>query len=125
MKRKGIVAVFNADDDVLELMRAALEAAGYQVVAGHLRHDDLADLVTLHEPAVIVYDVTLPYEAEWERLLELKRLPQVAERPIIVTTNNAPKVYALARTEPGIRVLSKPHAFSTLLAHVEAALRDH
>src|SRR5258705_9571191 len=81
---KPTIAVFNSSDDTVELLRTALEAEGFQTVAGHIpdvkKGDlDLIDFVNHHTPAVILYDISPPYDANW-RFLPLGRSPGSLEK---------------------------------------------
>src|SRR2546423_11939849 len=80
--RKPTIAVFNSSQDTVELLRTALEAEGFQTVVGHIPDVkkgelDLVDFIKHHMPAVIVYDISPPYDANWRFL----RLLPSAEPP--------------------------------------------
>jgi DNA-binding NarL/FixJ family response regulator len=86
-----LVAVFNAADDVVRMLRQALEAEGYRTVAGRLadiQSGELDFVAFLAEanPDVLVIDVPRPYE----RNLNVVRLLCAADpdprRGWVVTT---------------------------------------
>jgi hypothetical protein len=67
------VAVFNSSDEVVEMLRIVLEQAGFAVVTGHISEIksaklDVAAMVAQHDPTVIVYDVSPPYDRNWQFL---------------------------------------------------------
>jgi CheY-like chemotaxis protein len=93
-----VVAVINSNDDLVALLREALEDEGVAVVTAHIHEiksgrEDLPRFLEKHDPDVIVYDLAPPYCDNW-RLLGLLREP-FGERGLVLTTVNRK---ALART---------------------------
>jgi CheY-like chemotaxis protein len=77
----------------MDLLRTALEAEGFQTVAGHVvdikrGHLDVIDFVAQHDPRVIIYDVLPPYEANWTFLRLLRSSEALRHRRFVVTTAN-------------------------------------
>ena len=99
---KPIIAVFNSSGDTVEMLRTALEADGLHTVSGHIGELkkgelDFVAFVEHHRPAVIVYDISMPYETNWN-FLKLVRSSQPAQQcRFILTTTNKP---ALVNFEP-------------------------
>src|SRR5581483_6570955 len=65
--RVPVVAVFNSNEDVVEMLRAAIEHAGMVCVSTHVdevkRGDSsLGSFMTEHDPMVIIYDLVPPYD---------------------------------------------------------------
>jgi len=74
---RPVVAVLNSADDVIEMLRVALEDSGFAVVSAKLSEIqsgvmDLVAFVSAHRPAAIVYDLPRPYEANWNFLRLLR-----------------------------------------------------
>lgn len=74
------VAVFNTNDDLVELLRVALENIGFVVVSGHVDAARrgallLSNFVEEHNPAVILYDVAPPYDRHWAFLEHVRHQP--------------------------------------------------
>ena len=93
--RKPTVAVFNSSQDTVELLRTALEAEGFQTVAGHIpdvkKGDlDLIDFVNHHTPAVILYDISPPYDANWRFLRLVRSSESLKKHQFVLTTTNKP-----------------------------------
>ena len=60
-----VVALFNSNDDTVELIRAWFEGAGIVVVSAHLDEVkrgsvDLMSFVDQHKPAAVVIDIAPP-----------------------------------------------------------------
>jgi CheY-like chemotaxis protein len=90
---RGVVAIFNSNADIMDLLRVALENEGFQTVAGHVvdikrGHLDVIEFVGQHDPRVIVYDVVPPYEANWTFLRLLRSSDVMRGRRFVLTTTN-------------------------------------
>jgi CheY-like chemotaxis protein len=87
-----VVAVINTNPDLVELLKARIEAAGFVVVVMHIAEIraglDVSAVVAQHDPAVIVYDVVIPYERNW-RFLQHLRETSFRDRRFVITTPNA------------------------------------
>jgi CheY-like chemotaxis protein len=90
--RKPIVAIVNTNDDLVSALQHALEADGFNIVTAHIEAIksgtlDFAAFLDEHDPALVIYDLALPYDDNWTFLNMLRQLPQ-AQRPFVVTTVN-------------------------------------
>src|SRR5690349_20030051 len=88
---KPTVAIFNTNDDLVELLRAAIEQAGFVAVSGHI--DDarrgtllLSAFVQEHDPKVIVYDIASLYEQHWLFFDYVREQPYMDGRQFVLTT---------------------------------------
>jgi CheY-like chemotaxis protein len=122
-----VVAVCNTSPDVIDLLRLTLEGAGFVVVT--LMTFEARDgtieverFLEQHDPDVVVYDIALPYEANWRLFCHLRHLPAMRERPIVVTTTNARHVRPLARDQPVFEIVGKPYDLGQLIAIVRRAI---
>jgi DNA-binding response OmpR family regulator len=66
MGKLPVVAVINTNPDLVELLKARIESAGFIVLIIHLADiragADIGAVMTQHRPEVVVFDVVLPYE---------------------------------------------------------------
>ncbi len=109
-----VVAVFNTSPDVVDMLRLALNMEGFVVVTGmtfDIRdgHLDLDSFVRTHQPDVIVYDVGLPYDQNWQLCCHIRRRPTVAHIPFVLTSTNAARVRPLTADEPVHEIVGKPY----------------
>ena len=124
---KPIVAVFNSSSDTVELLRTALEAQGLHTVSGHIAdlkkgELDFVSFVEHHRPAVIVYDISPPYETNWN-FLRLVRSSQPAQTSrFILTTTNKPVLDKLVGENEAIEIIGKPYDLDRVVAAVRGAL---
>jgi CheY-like chemotaxis protein len=123
-----VVAVFNSSDDLVELLRIALESAGLVVVSGHIAdlrrgQIDLQAFVTQHNPAVVLYDLIPPYERQWQFLDHLRDTSPLKKLPFIVTSTNAKAARELAgRDEQVMEILGRPFDLEQIVAAVRRTL---
>jgi DNA-binding NarL/FixJ family response regulator len=92
MATQPVVAVVNTNPDLVELLKAEIEKAGFVVLVVHLNDIrqglDIESVLVQHDPQVIVYDVVFPYERNW-RFLEHLRETSFKSRRFVLTTPNA------------------------------------
>ena len=60
------------------MLQLVLEQAGFRVVSGYIRdiqqgRFDLDAFVREHDPAVIVWDIALPYDRQWQFFQQTKQ----------------------------------------------------
>lgn len=88
-----VVAVINTSDDLVQVLRDALIREGFDVVTSHVQDfktggQDFGSFLRSHKPAVVVYDISVPYEDNWTFLQTLRELPDARGRAFVVTTVN-------------------------------------
>ena len=109
-----VVAVFNSSDDLVELLRIAIESAGFVVVTSHIAdlrrgNIDLQAFVAQHKPAVVLYDLIPPYERQWQFLDHLRETSPLKGLPFVITSTNAKAARELAgRDEHVMEILGRP-----------------
>ena len=75
------------------LLREALVREGFAVPTMHIRdikagRQDFGGFLRSHNPRIVIYDISVPYEDNWTFLNMLRQLPDAQERDFIVTTVN-------------------------------------
>ena len=124
---KPIIAVFNSSDDTVEMLRAALEADGLHTVSGHIGELKKGELdfiafVEHHRPAVIVYDISLPYDTNWNFLKLVRSSQPAQECHFILTTTNKPALDKLVGENEALEIIGKPYDLDRVVAAVRAVV---
>ena len=124
---KPTIAVFNSSDDTVELLRTALEAEGFQTVAGHIPDVkkgelDLIDFVNHHTPAVILYDISPPYDANWRFLRLVRSSESMKKHQFVLTTTNKPALEQLVGQTEALEIIGKPYDLRQVVDAVRTAL---
>jgi len=123
------VAVFNSNDDVVEMLRIALEMEGFIVVSAHvdeIRRGRVAivDLIQQHSPDVIIYDVVPPYEHSWRFLEHLRADPSMEGREWVITSTNPQRAGEpdnASDTDRVLEIIGKPYDIREIVRAVKAA----
>ena len=129
MARPPVVAIFNTSPDTVDVLRMAFEFDGFVAVSAftfEIRQGevDLEAFLNLHRPDVIIYDVAVPYHANWQLFTHLRQRPVMRGIPIVITTTNAAQVRPLAGSEPVHEIIGKPYDLQRLIAIVRQAVPD-
>lgn len=131
MSKVPVVAIFNSNDDVVEMLRFAIEHAGMVVVSGHvdaIRRGEqrLSDFVEQHDPAVILYDIVPPYDRSWRFFEHIRDTPSMRGRRFVITSTNAQRVREIVGgAEDVLEIVGKPYDIDAIVKSVEAAARGH
>jgi len=126
---RPVVAIFNSNDDIVEMLRFALEQAGLIVVSGHVDairrgQQRLTDFVEEHDPSVILYDVVPPYDRSWHFLEHLRETPSMRGRRFLITSTNPQHVREVAaEAEHVLEIVGKPYDLEAIVRSVESATR--
>src|SRR5690242_15801754 len=91
--RAPVIAIINTNDDLVQVLRDALIREGFDVVTSHVRdfkagRQEFGSFLRSHAPAVVVYDISVPYEDNWTFLQTLRALPEARGQAFVVTTVN-------------------------------------
>jgi DNA-binding response OmpR family regulator len=125
---RPVVAVFNSTDDVIEMLRVALERSGFVVVSAKLSEIqsgvmDLVAFVSEHRPAAIVYDLPRPYEANWNFLRLLRETASLNRLGWVLTTLDKAALESAVGPASVVQiVLGKPYGLDEVVAAVRQSL---
>ena len=123
-----VVAVFNSNDDVVEMLRLILEHNEFIVVSAHLDairrgEQSLADFVAEHDPDLIVYDLNPPYDRSWRFLEHLRGMPHMQNRKFVITSTNArAATEIIGNAEHVYEIVGKPYDINEIVKVVQRAL---
>jgi CheY-like chemotaxis protein len=127
-KHDKVIAVVNSNEDTVEMLRSCLQQHGFSsIVTGHI-HDfqkglsDFPAYVAQHDPAVIVYDVSLPYEQNWRFLRLLLDTEAMRGRKVVLTTTNKLRLEELVGPTEAIEIVGKPYDLDRIVGAVKSAI---
>jgi CheY-like chemotaxis protein len=112
-QRTHTVLIVEDEEDLREMMSAALQMKGYAVVTAEEGNDALRKLDDIGKPCLILLDLLMPGMNGWDFFEKLKERPALASVPVIVHSS------APDRAPVGVtRVIQKPLAFDGLISVV-------
>src|SRR5215471_17524929 len=123
------VAVLNSNQDVLRLIRSALEDEGYTVATEHIvsfkdGEANLAQFLLNHRPSVVIYDIAPPYKENWNFLQLLCKIPEVAAIPMVLTTVNKVALESIVGETQAFEILGTRDNLAPLIEDINRAVRS-
>jgi DNA-binding response OmpR family regulator len=131
---EGIVALFNASDDTIDMVQAILKKDdGAQTLVWCHFADlkkgivDFGKYVAKHNPEVVVFDISPPYDENWKFFKTMRDSDVMRGRGLVLTTTNKNRLDEVLGTDShALEVVGKPAdmkqiqveiAFQTSKAH--------
>ena len=127
-KPDQVIAVVNSNEDTVEMLRNCLQAHGFSaVVTGHINDfktglSDFPGFVAQHNPRVIVYDISIPYDQNWTFLRLLLDTEAMRGRKVVVTTTNKDRLEELVGPTEAIEIVGKPYDLDRIVGAVKSAI---
>jgi DNA-binding response OmpR family regulator len=122
----AMVAVFNSDPDTVAMLHLALQQAGYRTIDAPLREfqngvaGGLAFL-RLHQPDVVVYDVSPPFEVNAAYCCDLQEAD--GARAWVITSTDPARTYRDLRGRPErYELIGKPYNLDDVVIAVQRAV---
>lgn len=124
-----VVGVFNSSDEVVDLVKDALERAGFLIVLGHVNdirrgNINLEAFIRQHRPKVIVYDLIPPYEKSWDFLEHVRHSDFMHGVQFVLTSLNSHRVREIvAPNEHVYEIVGKTDDLEEIVRAVKEASR--
>jgi len=127
---RQVVALFNSNHDTVELVARMLNTAGHfcldtchfsDLRAGNV---DFNAYLTTHNPTVVIFDISPPYDENWEFFTTMRDSKAMEGRGIVLTTTNKMRLDEFVRKDStAIEIVGKPYDFKSIVKAIEAAAR--
>ena len=120
--------MFNASEDTVAFVKVFFEGQGFRVVTQSwpaydpLRAEVADAFVSQHGADVVIFDVSLPYDENWQHFEAFQRLLDGRRVPIILTTTNERALRAMIGPTAAIEIVGKPYDLDQLASAVRTAI---
>ncbi|MFC1601517.1 PleD family two-component system response regulator [Candidatus Sumerlaeota bacterium] len=124
MGSKAKILAVDDENDVLLIIKTALQAEGYEVVTA-VNGPDALETVATEQPDAIILDVMMPGMDGFEVLTRLRADAQTQDTPVIMLTGISDRAKIQEALDKGTQYfIVKPFEFLDLISKVKLALRD-
>jgi DNA-binding response OmpR family regulator len=122
------IAIINTSVEFAELLRDTLEDEGLgRAAVGYVhrfkrREEDVGEFFARNDPAVVIFDIAVPYEENWRYCREVRALPEAGGRRFITTTTNRAALEGLVGPSEALEIIGKPFDLEQLIEAVKRGL---
>ena len=125
---QGIVALFNASDDTIDMVQKLLTASGREQILLWCHFADLkkgiidfGKYMEKHNPEVVIFDLSPPYDENWRFFKTMRDAKTMEGRGIVLTTTNKNRLdEVLGEDSHALEVVGRPKD----LKEIDAAIKS-
>jgi DNA-binding response OmpR family regulator len=125
---EGIVALFNASDDTIDMIQGLLTKAGgtQSLVWCHFADlkkgiIDFTKYLTKHNPEVVIFDISPPYDENWQFFKTMRDADAMRGRGAVLTTTNKDRLDEVLGTDShALEVVGKPKDLQQIQTAIKA-----
>jgi DNA-binding response OmpR family regulator len=123
------VAVFNASEDTVAFVGSFFEEQGFHVVSQSwpafdpLRAEVADAFLSQHRVDVVIFDVSFPYQENWQHFVDFKKLLDGRKVPVVLTTTNERALRDLVGSTDALEIVGKPYDLDQLAMAVRTAIQ--
>jgi CheY-like chemotaxis protein len=127
-ERPSTVAVFNASEDTVEMLKILLTERGLRAVSGMTDTVksgvlDFIGFMEFHRPDAIIWDIAPPYDRNWNFFKLLRTAEVLRDCHIVLTTTNKQHLDSLVGRDSGaIEIVGKPYDMQSIADAVARGL---
>ena len=116
LTNEGIVALFNASDDTIDMIQGLLTKAdsGQTLIWCHFADlkkgvVDFERYIGKHNPEVVIFDLSPPYDENWTYFKKMRDAGVMQDRGIVLTTTNKDRLdEVLGSDSHALEVVGRP-----------------
>jgi DNA-binding NtrC family response regulator len=125
---RPVVAVINTSEEVVDLLTRALEIKGFWPAVGRVidfktGRQDVNTFLKDTDPRVVVWDIAIPYEENWEFFKRVQASAAAQGRRFILTTTNKRALESFVGPTPAHEIIGKPYDIDELIDAVGRAMQ--
>jgi DNA-binding response OmpR family regulator len=125
-----VVALFNANADTVEMVQHMLRASDVQCLIGCHFSDlkkgriDFARYLREHDPQVVIFDISPPYEENWYFFTTLRHDHAMRGRGLVLTTTNKQRLDEIVGSDSeALEIVGKPYDLAQIKDAIAAAVK--
>jgi DNA-binding response OmpR family regulator len=126
---RQVVALVNASDDTVDMVQRMLDASGFSCLVGCHFADlkkgtiDFSRYVKRHNPDVVVFDISPPYQENWDFFRTLLDGTAMEGRGLVLTTTNKQRLdETVGGDSKALEIVGKPYDLDQIRGAIQAAL---
>jgi DNA-binding NarL/FixJ family response regulator len=131
LQSKRVVALLNASDDTADMFQRMLAVSGvHRLVWCHLAdvkkgEVDFAQFLAEHNPHVVIFDISPPYEENWQCYQTLHDSEAMQSRGFVLTTTNKDRLDEVVGTDSrALEIVGEPYDQQQITTAIEQASRN-
>jgi DNA-binding response OmpR family regulator len=125
---QGIVALFNASDDTIDMVQTLLTASGRNQTLIWCHFSDLkkgivdfGKYMEKHNPELVIFDLSPPYDENWRFFVTMRDANAMRGRSIVLTTTNKNRLdEVLGEDSYALEVVGRPRDLQQIDAAIQA-----
>ena len=128
---KGIVALFNASDDTIDMVQTLLTASGGDQTLIWCHFADLkkgivdfGKYMDKHNPEVVIFDLSPPYDENWHFFKTMRDASTMKGRGVVLTTTNKARLdEVLGEDSHALEVVGKTRDLEQIASAIKSETR--
>jgi hypothetical protein len=127
----GVVALFNASDDTIDMVQGLLAASGGEQTLIWCHFADLkkgivdfGKYMDRHNPEVVIFDLSPPYDENWIFFKTMRDADIMKGRGVVLTTTNKNRLdEVLGEDSHALEVVGRPRDLQQIDAAIKSETR--